>query len=101
MTELLEDPSHHWYQTTRVDESSGLINFCAHEVDAVGRERKECDGIRLRGEDRLRSLLTAGGCSSTLFSVGSKGNRPRKASGYSSSPLTARELEGLPDVGSP
>src|SRR5699024_729066 len=37
MIELPEGPSHHWYQTTRVDESSGLVDFCAHEVDVEGR----------------------------------------------------------------
>ncbi|WP_417233448.1 class I SAM-dependent methyltransferase [Arthrobacter sp.] len=59
--ELPEGPSHHWYQTTHVDESTGLVDFCAHEVDAEGRERKACDRIRFRSEEHLRSLLTDAG----------------------------------------
>lgn len=59
--QLPEGPSHHWYQTTRVDESRGLVDFCAHEMDADGRERKECDRLRFRDEEHLRSLLTDAG----------------------------------------
>lgn len=59
--ELPEGPSQHWYETTCVDESSGLIDFCAHEVSVEGRESKECDRIRFRSENHLRSLLTDAG----------------------------------------
>lgn len=54
-------PSHHWYQTTRVDETSGLAAFCAHEVDAEGREHIACDRIRFRSEELLHSSLTDAG----------------------------------------
>lgn len=54
-------PSHHWYQTTHVDETSGLVDFCAHEVDAEGREHIDCDRIRFRSEEWLYSLLTDAG----------------------------------------
>lgn len=54
-------PSHHWYQTTRVDEASGMVDFRAHEVDGDGREHTECDRIRFRSEEHLRSLLKDAG----------------------------------------
>lgn len=59
--ELPEGQSHHWYQTTNVDESRGLVDFCAHEIGVQGRERKECDRIRFRSEGRPLSLLTDAG----------------------------------------
>ncbi|WP_150460246.1 class I SAM-dependent methyltransferase [Nesterenkonia ebinurensis] len=59
--ELPEGKSQHWYQTTAVDEVNGMVDFCAHEVDAEGREQVGCDRIRFRHEEHLRSMLINAG----------------------------------------
>ena len=53
--------SEHWYQTTSVDETSGLVDFCAHEITAEGLEQKSCGSLRFRTEDHLRALLVTAG----------------------------------------
>lgn len=58
---LPEGETRHWYQTTRVDEKAGLIEFCAHEVGPDGIERMECGPIRFRSEDQLRTMLNEAG----------------------------------------
>lgn len=53
--------SQHWYRTTSIDEASGMVDFCAHEVDVEGHEQIASDRIRFRSEEHLRSLLTDAG----------------------------------------
>lgn len=53
--------SQHWYQTTAVDETNGLVDFCAHEVNADGYEQIGCDRIRFRTQEHLRSMLIDAG----------------------------------------
>ncbi len=59
--ELPEGQSEHWYQTTAVDERTGMVDFCAHEVDASGQERVGSARIRFRTEEQLRSMLADAG----------------------------------------
>ncbi len=53
--------SHHWYQTTHVDEQSGLVDFCAHEVGPDGTAHVTCGPLRFRSEDLLRAMLSDAG----------------------------------------
>ncbi|WP_460463831.1 class I SAM-dependent methyltransferase [Arthrobacter pigmenti] len=53
--------SHHWYQTTHVDEAKGLVEFCAHEIGVDGNENVECDTLRFRSEEQLRAMLSETG----------------------------------------
>lgn len=73
-----------------VDESSELMGFCAHEVSVVARETKAWDRIRFR----LRSLLTDVGFLLDAVFGGFDGEPAGKASGHSSSPLTASRFDG-------
>lgn len=58
---LPQGQSQHWYQTTAVDETTGMVDFCAHEVNAEGREQIGRARIRFRTEAHLRSMLTDAG----------------------------------------
>jgi SAM-dependent methyltransferase len=57
MVRLPQGDSQHWYQTTRVDEQAGVVDFCAHEIGPDGIERFECGPLRFRSEDQLRAML--------------------------------------------
>ncbi|WP_120002872.1 class I SAM-dependent methyltransferase [Nesterenkonia muleiensis] len=61
VVELPSGQSQHWYRTTAVDEANGMVDFCAHEVDAEGRERIGSARIRFRTERHLHSMLTDAG----------------------------------------
>lgn len=58
---LPEGEVQHWYQTTQIDEESGLVDFCAHEITADGAERVEPSRIRFRSEDQIRAMLIDAG----------------------------------------
>ena len=51
----------HWYQTTQIDEESGLVDFCAHEITADGAERVEPSRIRFRSQDQIHAMLIDAG----------------------------------------
>lgn len=109
-----EDPSRTFRDIAARMPSGGQLAFDSRDprrreqrTDRLLRSRGEC---RRSGDEDVRShpisaarticahcSLTRGS-SSTLFSVGSKGNRSDKASGHSSSPLTARRFDGQRDV---
>lgn len=61
IVQLPDGQSQHWYQTTFVDEATGLVDFGAHEVDAQGHEQQKRARIRFRAEEDLRSLLANAG----------------------------------------
>lgn len=58
---LPQGDSQHWYQTTQVNEETGVVDFCAHEIGPDGIERVECGPIRFRSEDQLRAMLNEAG----------------------------------------
>ena len=58
---LPQGDSQHWYQTTHVDEQTGLVDFCAHEIGPEGLEHVECRPLRFRSEDQLRAMLAEAG----------------------------------------
>lgn len=58
---LPEGDSQHWYQTTHVDEQSGLVDFCAHEISPDGTEHVLCGPLRFRPEEQLRAMLSEAG----------------------------------------
>ncbi len=58
---LPDGDSQHWYQSTHVDEQSGLVDFRAHEIGQDGVERVECGSVRFRSEDRIRAMLNEAG----------------------------------------
>ena len=64
-------PRHHWYQTTHVDEVSGLVDFCAHCLRTPASLSMRC-------------------------SAGSEENRSGKGSELSSSLLIDSEPNGAP-----
>lgn len=51
----------HWYQTSTVNEHSGIVNFCAHEIGPDGIERVECGPLRFRSQDQLTTMLQEAG----------------------------------------
>lgn len=53
--------SQHWYRTTRVDETTGLVQFCAHEISVDGIEHIGAATIRFRSEEQLRAMLNQSG----------------------------------------
>lgn len=59
--ELPQGSTEHWYQTTAVDEASGLVDFRAHQVDAAGNETSGSARLRFRSQEHLRSMLTEAG----------------------------------------
>ena len=61
VVQLPEGDTQHWYQTTHVDEHSGLVDFCAHEVSPDGTEHVLCGPLRFRTEDQLRAMLSEAG----------------------------------------
>ena len=61
VVQLPQGDSRHWYQTTHVDEQTGVVNFCAHEIGPDGIERVECGPLRFRSEDQLRAMLDEAG----------------------------------------
>lgn len=58
---LPEGDTQHWYQTTHVDEQTGVVDFCAHEIGPNGVERVQWGPIRFRSEDQLRAMLHEAG----------------------------------------
>lgn len=58
---LPKGDSQHWYQTTQVDEETGVVVFAAHEIGPDGIERVERGPIRFRSEDQLRAMLIEAG----------------------------------------
>lgn len=61
VVELPDGQSQHWYQTTLVDEETGMIDFCSHEIGPDAVERMECGPLRFRSEELLRTMLTEAG----------------------------------------
>jgi 2-polyprenyl-3-methyl-5-hydroxy-6-metoxy-1,4-benzoquinol methylase len=61
LVHLPQGDTQHWYQTTHVDEQSGLVDFCAHEIGPEGLEHIECGPLRFRSEDQLRAMLAEAG----------------------------------------
>ena len=61
IVDLPEGKVEHWYQTTHVDQESGLVDFCAHEIAPDGTERVECGPLRFRSQDQLRLMLEQAG----------------------------------------
>lgn len=63
IVDLPEGEVEHWYQTTHVDEETGLIDFCEHEIAPDGNERVECGPLRFRSQHQLRLMLEEAGMS--------------------------------------
>ncbi|MCZ2402981.1 class I SAM-dependent methyltransferase [Paenarthrobacter sp. Z7-10] len=58
---LPDGDSQHWYQTTRVDEQTGMVDFSSHEVTVDGVEHISRGPIRFRSEDQLRAMVAGAG----------------------------------------
>lgn len=58
---LPEGEVQHWYQTTHVDEESGLVDFGAHEISPDGVEGVEPSRIRFRSRAQVRAMLLEAG----------------------------------------
>lgn len=58
---LPEGDVQHWYQTTHVDEETGLVDFGAHEISREGIERIEPSRIRFRSQAQIRAMLLDAG----------------------------------------
>ncbi|MGJ9406370.1 class I SAM-dependent methyltransferase [Nesterenkonia aurantiaca] len=58
---LPEGDVQHWYQTTHVDEETGLVDFRAHEVAPDGTESSVPSRIRFRSQDQIRAMLLDAG----------------------------------------
>lgn len=58
---LPEGEAQHWYQTTHVDEETGLVDFCAHEVAPDDTESAVPSRIRFRSQDQIHAMLMHAG----------------------------------------
>lgn len=61
IVQLPQGASQHWYQTTQVNEGTGMVDFCAHEIGPDGIEHVQCGPLRFRSEDQLRAMLDHAG----------------------------------------
>lgn len=58
---LPEGDVQHWYQTTHVDEETGLVDFRAHEVGPDGTESSVLSRICFLSQDQIRAMLLDAG----------------------------------------
>lgn len=61
LVSLPEGEAQHWYQTTQVEEETGLVDFRAHEIAEDGTESVQPSRIRFRSQDQIRSMLIEAG----------------------------------------
>lgn len=58
---LPEGEVQHWYQTTHIDQETGLVDFGAHEISPDGIERVKHSQIRFRSQTQIRAMLIDAG----------------------------------------